>query len=80
MTLLIKVPIVLTVFAILVLAIVLIGEYLRQFERTALVEKFVNKSPTETLLKVDYESLKDLPMPVQKYFQNVLTNGQSVVT
>ncbi len=79
MTLWMKVPIVLAVFAILLLAIVLIGEYLRQFERAALIEKFINKSPTEKLLKVDYESLKDLPMPVQRYFQNVLTNGQPFI-
>ena len=79
MTLWMKAPIILAVFAILLLAIVLIGEYLRQFERAALIEKFINKSPTEKLLKVDYESLKDLPMPVQRYFQNVLTNGQSFI-
>ena len=72
----IKVSFVLAVFTILVLAIVLIGEYRRQIERAALIEIIVDKSTTERIQKVDFETLKGLPMPVQKYFKNVLTDGQ----
>ncbi|MBV1915922.1 MAG: hypothetical protein KUG72_11090 [Pseudomonadales bacterium] len=74
-----KAPLVLSVFAIVFLAIVFVGEYQRQLERDGLIELLSRKSPLEKVLKVDYESLKNLPTPVQNYFRNVLTNGQPFI-
>ena len=68
-----KVFIVFTIFAMLFLSIVLIGKYLHQSEKEALQKIFISKSLAQ---KVDYDSLKSLPAPVQKYFKNVLPDGQ----
>ena len=73
MTLWMKVLIVFTIFAMLFLSIVLIGKYLYQSEKEALQKIFISKSLAQ---KVDYDSLKSLPAPVQKYFKNVLPDGQ----
>lgn len=73
MTLWMKVFIVFTIFAMLFLSIVLIGKYLYQSEKEALQKIFISKSLAQ---KVDYDSLKSLPAPVQKYFKNVLPDGQ----
>lgn len=73
MTLWMKVFIVFTIFAMLFLSIVLIGKYLHQSEKEALQKIFISKSLAQ---KVDYDSLKSLPAPVQKYFKNVLPDGQ----
>ncbi len=77
MTLWIKVPIIVLVsFTVFIAIISFIGEQLREIENTKLGEKFVNGSPKESLLKVDYASFKDLPKPVKKYFRYVFTDGQ----
>ena len=73
MTLWMKVLIVFTIFAMLFLSIVLIGKYLYQSEKEALQKIFISKSLAQ---KVDYDSLKSLPATVQKYFKNVLPDGQ----
>jgi hypothetical protein len=36
----------------------------------------MNKSRAQSVEKVDYDSLKNLPIPVQKYFKNVLQDDQ----
>lgn len=80
MTLWIKVPIIaLILFSILITITLLIGKKKRKIEHAKLIEKIVNQSSIEQTLKVHYTSLNDLPKPVQKYFRNVLTNGQSFI-
>ena len=80
MKLWVKIPIIgLAVLAIFVSVAFLLGKYRRKSEKAEILEKLINKSSTEKILKVDYASLKDLPIPVQKYFRYVLTDGQSFI-
>ena len=60
----------------LIFSIMFIGKYLRQSEKEALQKIFMNKSRAQSVEKVDYDSLKNLPIPVQKYFKNVLPDDQ----
>ena len=71
--------IVLLVVAIIIPIISFIGEYRTKLEKVTLIEKIVDGSPAVNGLKVEFESLNNLPIPVQKYFRYVLTDGQPFI-
>ncbi|MCF6261874.1 MAG: hypothetical protein L3J98_17255 [Gammaproteobacteria bacterium] len=71
--------IVIAVFVMIITASSLAGEYRRKLEKVALLEKISNASPAGRVIKVDYASLENLPLPVQNYFRHVLPNGQPFI-
>ena len=67
--------IVLLVFAIIIPVTFFIGKYRIKLEKATLIKKIVNGSPAKKGLNVEFKSLNNLPIPVQKYFRYVLTDG-----
>lgn len=81
MTAWIKVSVILLLVFTLIISITsFVGEYRRKAEKATLIEKMINGSPAEKKgIKVDFKSLNSLPIPVQKYFRYVLTDGQPFI-
>ena len=81
MTAWIKVSVILLlVFSLIISVMSFVGEYWRKSEKATLIEKIVNRSPAEKKrIKVDFRSLNSLPIPVQKYFRYVLSDGQPFI-
>ena len=72
-----KMALVITFSIIAVIIIVfLIGKInlSRQFEKE--VKKLFAQSKDQSSRKFSYESINDLPAPVQRYFKHVLNEGQ----
>ena len=80
MALWIKVLIIVLVLAVVSTAIFLvIGVKQNKTETKALVEKLFNASSIENPHIVNFASLSELPRPVEKYFRNVLFDGQQLI-